>query len=130
MTDPIRVLIVDDEPSICRALSIALSRSGCRVSIATNGDEAVNWLRREPLDVLILDLRIPDLRGDAVYQLAIALQPRLRGATLFVTGDVTERAESLVQACGAACFIRKPFELADVVNAVHALVPGTEGKRA
>lgn len=130
MNDPIRVLVVDDEPSICRALSIALGRAGCMAFVAGTGDEAVSWLRRERLDVLVLDLRIPDLRGDAVYQLAVALQPNLRGATLFITGDVTERAETLMHACGGACFVRKPFELADVVNAVFALAPGRAARQA
>ena len=118
----IRVLVVDDEPSICRALTIALSRAGFAVRATVTGDDALAVLRAEAVDVLVLDLRIPDLRGDAIFQMATALQPHLRAQTLFVTGDVTEHAEALVAACGAH-FIRKPFALADVINAVHALVP-------
>src|SRR5690606_31084249 len=67
---PLRVLIVDDEPSICRALVIALERAGCIALSATSGSAALDLLRHEPVDVLVMDLRMPDLRGDVVAHFA------------------------------------------------------------
>jgi DNA-binding response OmpR family regulator len=119
---PIRVLVVDDEPAICKALTLALCRAGCDAAAAQSGEEADALLRGERFDALVLDLRIPDLRGDVIYHLAASLQPQLRHQTLFITGDVSERAQALIHACGCP-MLRKPFELADAVGAVVALVP-------
>ncbi len=118
----IRVLVVDDEPAICRALAIALGRVGCEAVTAESGDAALALLRTQHVDALVLDLRIPDMRGDALFHLAAALQPHLRRQTMFVTGDVTDRAEILIRACGVP-WVRKPFTLSDVTDAVRAMVP-------
>jgi DNA-binding NtrC family response regulator len=117
-----RVLIVDDEPSICRALQIALARAGLDASVAESGDAALARLRTEQFDAMICDLRMPDMRGDVLFELAAAIQPQLRNRTLFTTGDITDRAERLIDACKCP-MVRKPFELADVVETVRALLP-------
>lgn len=117
-----RVLVVDDEPSICRALAIVLADAGYAVETVVSGDTASSLLRTEHFDAMIVDLRVPDMRGDILFALAAALQPHLRSATLFITGDITERAQQLIAACGCP-MLRKPFDLADVLAAVGALVP-------
>lgn len=120
---PARVLVVDDEPSIARALEICCKRAGYDTLAATSGEEALRLLGELHVDVLITDLRMPDLRGDVLFHLATAMQPHLRVQTLFVTGDLTPRAKELIAACGAVQMLHKPFELADVVQTVRALLP-------
>ena len=117
-----RVLLVDDEPAICRAFSIALERAGYDVLTAQSGDSALSLLRSEHVDVLVLDLRIPDTRGDVLFELAAATHPHLRHQTLFMTGDISERAHKLVLSCKCPS-IRKPFELRELIKAVEQLVP-------
>ena len=129
MTDAVRVLVVDDEPSICRALALALRRSGYEPLTAQSGDGALAFLQGGRVDVLLVDFRIPDLRGDALFELAASIQPHLRRRTLFMTGDITERAQQLIEECGCP-FVRKPFELADVILAVAALLPQHERRTA
>jgi DNA-binding response OmpR family regulator len=123
------VLVVDDEAAICRALAIALERAGCDAVTATSGDAALAVLRAGHVDALVLDLRIPDVRGDALFHLATALQPHLRRQAMFMTGDVTERGQVLIRACGVP-YVAKPFVLADVTETVRALVPVTREKLA
>jgi two-component system, OmpR family, KDP operon response regulator KdpE len=118
----VRVLIVDDEPAICKALKIALERAGYEAIAAQSGDSALTVLSLEPVDVLLLDLRIPDTRGDVVFELAAATHPHLRHQTLFMTGDISDRAYKLIQSCKCPA-IRKPFELREMIAAVDALVP-------
>ena len=117
-----RVLVVDDEPSICRALALALTRCGYETLTAQSGDGALALLQSRRFDVLLLDFRIPDLRGDALFELAASMQPHLRHRTLFMTGDITERAQQLIEACGCP-FVRKPFDLGDVTAGIAALLP-------
>jgi len=120
MPEQIHVLVVDDEPAISRAVGIALSRAGYRVTTALSGESALATVRAEPVDVLVVDLRLRDMRGDALFEYAAAIQPHLRTHTLFTTGDISERAEQIIEACGCA-FLRKPFDLKDVIQSVASM---------
>ena len=123
------VLVVDDEPSICRALSIALSRCGYHALPVESGDQAERLLRERRVDAMLVDLRIPDVRGDVLFHTAVSLQPHLLHRTLFLTGDVTPRARALTDACGCPV-IGKPFELSDVMGFVQRVAPLRESASA
>jgi two-component system KDP operon response regulator KdpE len=118
----VRVLVVDDEPAICKALSIALQRAGYVALTAQSGDGALALLGAEHVDVLLLDLRIPDTRGDVVFELAAATHPHLRHQTIFMTGDISERADRLVASCKCP-LLRKPFELREMVATIESVAP-------
>ena len=127
--EPTHVLLVDDEPAICKALSTAIARAGFRVSTATSGQDAMAIVRAERVDVLVTDLRIPDMRGDAMFELAAATQPHLRTRTLFTTGDITERAQELIEACNCP-FLRKPFDLKELLDWVRNAQPSARDRSA
>jgi DNA-binding response OmpR family regulator len=116
------VLVVDDEPSICLALKIALTRAGHDVVAVHSGEEAQNKFMTEHFDVLIADLRMKDMRGDVVYYLALGAQPHLRECTVFLTGDITDAAERLIDATSCP-LLRKPFDLGEIINVVRTLSP-------
>lgn len=116
----VRVLVVDDEPSICRALTIAFTRAGYDVRALESGEVALALVRAEHFDCLVLDLRIPDMRGDVLFESAAALQPHLRHATIFTTGDASERAQELLDACGRHV-LQKPFDLNELLDLVASL---------
>lgn len=121
-TPRVRVLVVDDEPSICKALTIALQRAGYDTLSAQSGDSALALMAHEHVDVLLIDLRIPDTRGDVVFELAAATHPHLRHQTVFMTGDISERGVQLVTWCKCP-LLRKPFELKKMIEAVGRVVP-------
>jgi two-component system response regulator MtrA len=123
------VLLVDDEPAICKALALALTRAGWRVSTALSGEAAMSVVRGQPVDVLVVDLRIPDMRGDALFELAAATQPHLRTRTLFTTGDITERAQELIEAVRCP-LLRKPFDLKDLIDWVRSVQPKASDQTA
>ena len=117
------VLIVDDEPAISKALATALTRAGgFRVSTALSGETAMLVVRSQHVDVMIIDLRIGDLRGDALFELAAATQPHLRNRSLFTTGDITVRAQELIEATRCP-LLRKPFELKEMIDWVRSVQP-------
>lgn len=118
----IRVLIIDDEPSICKALSIALSRKGFDVRTALTGDAGIALLKQQAVDVLVLDLRVQDMRGDVIFELAKAERPELARRTLFVTGDISERADQIIAACHCP-LLRKPFEVRDLISMLVSMAP-------
>lgn len=123
------VLLVDDEPAICKALGLALTRAGFRVSTALSGETAMAVVRGERVDILVVDLRIPDMRGDSLYELAAAMQPHLRKRTLFTTGDITERAQELIEAVNCP-LLRKPFDLKELVDWVRNAQPKASDQSA
>ena len=120
-TETVRVLIVDDEPAIARAVTIALQRAGFGAEGVQSGEAAIQRLRAGTYDCLIVDLRMPDMRGDAFFELAAAIHPHLRHQTLFTTGDISERADRLIEACKCP-MLRKPFDLHEVIATVRMLV--------
>jgi DNA-binding response OmpR family regulator len=117
-----RVLIVDDEPSICKALSMAMSRCGYDVIAAQSGESALAIIRNEHVDIMLIDLRIPDMRGDVIFEVAAGHQEHLRYQTLFLTGDLSERALKLISACRCK-YLHKPFDLRLLETTVAALAP-------
>src|SRR5207253_7977867 len=64
----LRVLVVDDEPSICRAFTLALAAAGYMALSAQTGDAALDIVRSEHIDVMVLDLRMGDMRGDTIFE--------------------------------------------------------------
>jgi len=112
-----RVLVVDDEESICRALTIALTRAGYDVRAVTSGDVAAALVRAEHFDCLITDLRMPDMRGDVLFEFASSSQPHLRDRTVFTTGDASEHAQELIDACHTVVLL-KPFDLGELLGIV------------
>ncbi len=128
-SNQLRVLVIDDEPSICKALSIAMSRAGYEARTAQSGEAALSILRNEHVDVMLVDLRIPDMRGDVIFEVAAGHQPHLRYHTLFMTGDITERAQKLIAACRCP-FIPKPFDLRVLMDMINALSPRVRDQSA
>ncbi len=124
LPDRIRILVVDDEPAICRALAIALERAGYATRAVQSGEAALAIINSEHVDVLLTDLRIPDTRGDVVFELAAATQPHLRHRTLFMSGDLGEKAHRLIVSCKCPS-IRKPFELKELIAMIQAIAPAT-----
>ncbi|HZY09295.1 MAG TPA: response regulator, partial [Ilumatobacteraceae bacterium] len=65
-----RILIVDDEPSMREMLRIVLRRDGYDVTVAANGTQAIDILKRERVDLLLSDIRMPDVSGVDVLRTA------------------------------------------------------------
>jgi DNA-binding NtrC family response regulator len=121
----IRVLVVDDEPSICKALGMALGLAGYDVITARSGEAAFAVIDTERIDVLLTDFRIPDMRGDVIFEYAAGVQPNLRHQTLFMTGDISDQAIELISACRCN-YVRKPFDLSVMLDSVAAVSPMIE----
>jgi DNA-binding response OmpR family regulator len=127
--DRVRVLVVDDEPSICKALTTALSRAGYDAFAAQSGEAALSIVRSQHIDVMLIDLRIPDTRGDVVFEIAAATQPHLKVQTLFMTGDISEKGQKLILACHCD-YLQKPFDLRDMIGALETLCPRAQSVSA
>ena len=86
-----RILVVDDEPEVGQLLLDILERDGHRVDRASSGREALERLAEREVDLILSDLRMPDLDGPALYRELAARRPELLARLVFVTGDTLGR---------------------------------------
>jgi len=117
-----RILIVDDEPEIRDTLCEILTGAGHDVAVAASGREALKRMTIEPYDVIVTDIRMPDLDGRALYQEIRERWPGKAGRVVFITGDtLASTLRDFVSASGRPV-IEKPFLPADVRRVVAELV--------
>jgi signal transduction histidine kinase/CheY-like chemotaxis protein len=83
-----RILVVEDEVEIAQMMAEVLRRDGHEIVLASSGREALARLESEPVDLILSDLRMPDLDGPGLHRELAALAPALARRVVFVTGDV------------------------------------------
>jgi two-component system response regulator PilR (NtrC family) len=104
-----KILIVDDEPSMRELLDIVLRREGHEVFTASNGKAAIEILEREPIDLLVSDIKMPDMSGVEVLKAAKLLDPDLVGIMVTAYASVENAVEAMH--LGAYDYISKPFNV-------------------
>ena len=123
---PRRVLVVDDEPAICRAVRSYISALGHHVDTAPGGQEALVLLAGNRYDAVLLDVRMPELSGDQLFRELLQRDPEQAARVVFVTGDTQSEATSAFLVQTGRPVVRKPFlldELAAVVLNEVAVQP-------
>ena len=126
LADTLRVLVVDDEPSIVDAVATCLRYEGFQVEEATTGRAALAKAQDSPPDLIVLDVMLPDLDG-------IEVTRRLRAdgihtPILFLTAkdSVEDRVAGLT--VGGDDYVTKPFALAEIVARTRAILRRTDRK--
>jgi two-component system response regulator MprA len=111
------VLIVDDDPFMCRFLRRALVRAEYEVSIAATGGEGLALAQQERPTIVLLDVMLPDLDGVAVCQRLRAISNAII-IMLTATTDTPTRVDSLDH--GADDYVTKPFEVSELLARMRA----------
>jgi PAS domain S-box-containing protein len=127
-TDRRKILIVDDEADIRETLAQILIAVGHRVATAGSGRDALDRLAGEHYDVILTDMRMPDLDGRALYQEIERRWPRRTARVVFVTGDTLSPSLREFVERSDRPVIEKPFMPSDVRRIVAELV--TLGERS
>lgn len=107
-----QILVVDDEPNLCRVLAAQLTSDGHEVHVAADGEQALGVLREHHIDLVITDLKMPRMDGMALLRESLALDPDLPVILLTAHGTVDNAVEALKT--GAFDYITKPFDQAEV----------------
>ena len=122
-----RILLIEDEPSLRRALCLALERSGHEVIEAGDGREAMAAFQAQPVDLVVTDLIMPEMEGVETIRALRKLSPVL--PIIAITGGGRGAPASyltLAQRFGASKMIAKPFEPDILCKAVASLL-GADG---
>jgi two-component system response regulator PilR (NtrC family) len=103
------VLVVDDERSLRELLSIVLRREGYDVVVAENGKSALELIAREPIDLLISDIKMPDMSGVEVLRVAKKADPDV--LAIMVTAFASTETAVEAMRLGACDYLSKPFDV-------------------
>jgi two-component system OmpR family response regulator len=120
---PIHVLVVDDEPVLAELVTMALRYEGWTVSTAGDGASAIASARKEPPDVVVLDVMLPDMSGLEVLAKLREQIPSLPLLLLTAKDAVEDRIAGLT--AGGDDYVTKPFSLEEVVLRLRALLRRT-----
>lgn len=116
------ILVVDDEPFIAEILAEFLGADGHRVEIAASGREALEKLGGAEYDLIVSDMRMPDIDGPALYRRLESEHPRYLERIVFITGDTLGLdVDEFIEKSGRPC-IEKPFTPEDVRAAVEEVL--------
>jgi two-component system KDP operon response regulator KdpE len=114
-----RVLVVDDDPSIRRAVKVALSKQGYEVAVATNGRSALE-LGARVVDVMVIDPALPDIDG---YELIARIRSFSDIPIVVTSAHVSRTAELAALDAGADDYLAKPFSVEELAARIGELCP-------
>jgi DNA-binding NtrC family response regulator len=125
-----RVLIVDDEPSLRRALDRALRGVGCEVVTAGDAHLAYQVLHETDVDLVLLDLHLPQMSGDTFFLALTRRWPRLAERIILMTGDCFPETGHWPAELRGCPLLLKPFTIDVLRRTVLDMLEGPEDRRA
>jgi CheY-like chemotaxis protein len=124
-----RILLVEDDAELAAMLKEFLEAYGYRVTTAANGVDALNSVMERVYDVILCDMMMPKMAGDAFYYAVQRVKPDLCERFIFVTahGD-TQRMQEFFNHVGGTV-LNKPFHLVDLLQTILSLLRDQEDTR-
>lgn len=119
---PGKILIIEDEPHIVRSLTFILGKEGYECSVACDGEEALNKIRKNKPDLIFLDVMLPRIDGYGVCG-QVQSDPDLKNIYIIMLsakGQKADKEKGL--AAGADEYITKPFSPADILRRVKEIL--------
>ena len=111
------ILIVEDEKELLMTLSEQLSLEGYDVATADDGEQALAVLQKKKFSLVVLDLKLPKVSGFDV--LKFLKQKSLQSKVIVLTAYADLKNVTMVKDLGADDVIEKPYELGDLIDAIH-----------
>jgi two-component system, OmpR family, KDP operon response regulator KdpE len=115
---PLRVLVIDDEPPIRKLLRLGLTAHGYQTIEASSGKMALELLGREPPDLIVLDLGLPDMQGHELLRTMRARNDRVPIVVLSSRDDQASKVQALDS--GADDYVTKPFGMDELLARMRA----------
>jgi len=120
MRDPIKIVVIDDEPIVGERLKAMLVRDGHRVENFVNPLSAIDRLQETDVDIVITDIRMAEMDGIQVLEKVLEKSPHTRVIMISGYATLDLAKESLTK--GAFDFIAKPFKLKELRNTIKKAV--------
>ena len=117
---PAKLLVVDDENGILEEVKSYFEEEGFQVFVADSGEEGIQILKREKPDVLLVDMKLPDMSGLLVLKVAKEASPLTK--VIVNTGYVDQVLIDQAEELGRDVFLQKPFDLVRLKEEVERLL--------
>jgi len=125
--DKLRIMVLDDEPIVCKRLKPAVEKVGYEVDAFTQSPEAMHQIQRISYDIVITDLKMKEIDGMQVLSEAKKRHPGTE--VIVITGFATmETAKQSLQ-MGVFDFIAKPFKLSEIQEVVNRAAAKIRGSK-
>lgn len=122
------ILVVDDEPDIIELVSYNLNKEGFEVSSASDGEEALNKIRKGNFDFLVLDLMLPGIQGMELCRI-LRNNPRTKQLPIIILTAKSEEVDKVLGLdTGADDYLTKPFSPRELVSRIKAVLRRTGEK--
>ena len=122
------VLIVDDDPDVVTAITMALTDLGAKVHQAIDGQQAVEVQEREHPDLVILDMMLPKRSGFLVLERIRKSKPKPK--VIMITGNLGSRHKTYAESQGVDDYINKPFRMDRLMASIEKLLPSADAPPA
>jgi two-component system, NtrC family, response regulator HydG len=117
MSDKTRLLIVDDDASFCATLSKILIKKGYETKCADSGSIAIETVKRNEFDVVLMDIKMPVMDGVETYKKLKAVRPGIK-VILMTAFSVDDLIKSAIKE-GVYAVVRKPFDIETITNMIE-----------
>ena len=121
-----RVLVVDDEPGLRRTLERALRGQQYEVVSVADPNSAYQMLGDSTYDLVLLDLRLPQMAGDTFFLAVVRRWPRLLGRVVLMSGDALQPQPDWPVELAACPILHKPFSLDTLLTTVSQVLADLE----
>lgn len=120
-----KILVVDDDPSICEVLRLYLEKDGYSVSIANDGETALKMFTEMPQDIMLIDIMLPKMDGN---QLCREIRQISNVPIIMISAKEETFDKVLALELGADDYIIKPFDAKEVIARIKAVLRRTKSK--
>lgn len=125
--NPLRILLAEDNTSSQKVALLMLKRLGYRADVVANGIEALHALERQPYDLVLMDVKMPEMDGlEATRQIRQRLSPEKQPKIIAITAYAIEGDRERCLAAGMDDYISKPVRLSDLEATLSKISPPTE----
>lgn len=114
------ILIVDDDLNLCKVLAEELSETGYSVQYVTSADAALDYIKQQPIDLMLLDLKMPGKDGFDVLRELKQQGVRFKVIVLTAYADVVSAMEAARM--GATDFISKPYDFDELLITIQKVL--------
>ena len=119
---PLRVLVLDDDPSIRDFLGRILRRGGYEAMLAADGPSALEMVRNDPPDAILCDHRMIGMSGIAFHEAVAAVDAELANRFVFMSGDVLNAELSSFAVARGIGLLAKPFDIESVDRTIKGVM--------
>jgi PAS domain S-box-containing protein len=124
------ILVVDDEPVVRQLLSQILEQEGHKVEVTEDGKDALDRIKKKEYSLLLLDIKLPGLSGNELYNRIREISPSMAKRVVFMTGDLMAADTEAFLARTKVRFVTKPFNISQLKREINRRLASLSPPRA